>query len=233
MTRFTLPALLAGRSRRPRPLRRDWLRIADRLAAGMPPHAAALPEGGDESMVMGLLEREDFRGLVAAARALQEEPPEASRKRLVILARQALERALAWDDDPRAALFVLDEEAKGRDPAATVAEAVAKGPRPRPPAEPRPRARPPCPYDSFTSMCGRSRRALAEAVRGEDAVRRAATARLGTAEAAKRALAMRRAAAASTTARPDHRPRPADAKSSTADPVTRHTARGPRRTRGP
>ena len=82
-------------------------------------------------MVTGLLQREDFRGLVEAARALQEEPPEASRKRLVILARQALERALAWDDDPRAALFVLDEEAKGRDPAATVADAVLEGTAPR------------------------------------------------------------------------------------------------------
>src|SRR5262245_58973719 len=109
-TQTLLPALLAHRRPRPRALRRDWLRVADRLAAGLSPDAAARPEGADGAVVMGLLGRADFRCLVAAAEDRLAEPPAANRKRLVGLARQALERALVWDDDPRAALFVLEED---------------------------------------------------------------------------------------------------------------------------
>jgi hypothetical protein len=141
--RFTLPALLSCRSRRQRPLRRDWLRIADRLAAGLPPKAAALPEGGDETMVAGLLQREDFQALVEAAREWHDDPDEAARRKLVVMARQALARAMDWEDDPRAALFVLDEEARGRDPAATVAAAVLKRPRRAPAPTDGIRSRPP------------------------------------------------------------------------------------------
>ena len=61
-----------------------------------------------------------------------------------MLARQTLERAMAWDDDPKAALFVLEEDARGRDPAETLADSVLKAraraaqapPKP-PPAPPR------------------------------------------------------------------------------------------------
>ena len=62
--------------------------------------------------------------------------PEAHRKRLIGLARQALERALLCDDAP-VAVFVLEEEAHDRDPAVTLAEGVlkAKARALRPPAE--------------------------------------------------------------------------------------------------
>ena len=66
-TPFHMAAVLSG-ARRPRyrPGAKDWLKIANRLAAGLPPRAAALPEGGDEALVLRLLEREDFRAFVDA-----------------------------------------------------------------------------------------------------------------------------------------------------------------------
>ncbi len=214
-------------------MRRDWLRIADRLAAGLSPAAAALPEGGDEAMVARLLEREDFLGLVEAARELQEEPAEAARRRIVIMARQALERALDWEDDPRAALFVLDEEAKGRDPAATIADAVLKRPRCRPSAEPIRRGRPPDAYDPFSAMCGRGKRALTDAVRREAAIRQATAARLTTAEAARRALALRRAAENPSRKRANRHGMPGADAGGADEPCLSSAKRGPRRTRGP
>ena len=125
-TPYLMAALLGGRRRpRQRPGAKDWLRIANRLAAGLPPRAAALPEGGDETLVERLLEREEFRAFVAASIECLAEPPEAQRRRLVLLARQALERALMSDEAP-VAVFVLEEEAHDRDPAVTLAEGVMK-----------------------------------------------------------------------------------------------------------
>ena len=231
VTRFTLPALLCDRSRRQRPLRRDWLRIADRLAAGLPPKAAALPEGGDEAMVTGLLQRVDFQALVEAAREWQEDSEEAARRKLVVMARQALERAMDWEDDPRAALFVLDEEARGRDPAATVADAVLKGPRRAPSAEPGIRGRPPRLHDPLSALCSRTKRKLADEVRGEVAIRHATAARLTTAEAARRALALKRGAA--HPVRPSrHPPARATVPPGGEEPAAPRPG-SPRRTRGP
>ena len=142
-TPYLMAAVLAGRRRpRQRPGAKDWLRIAHRLAAGLPPRAAALPEGGDEELAARLLEREEFRGVVEGARDDLAMPPEIQRKRLVILARQALERALLCDDAP--VVFVLEEEAHDRDPAVTLAEGVLKAharalrPPPEQPPKPRP-----------------------------------------------------------------------------------------------
>jgi hypothetical protein len=123
-TPYLMAAVLGGARRpRQRPGAKDWLRIANRLAAGLPPRAAALPEGGDETLVERMLEREDFRAFVEACIECLAEPEEVQRKRLVQLARQTLERALASDDAP-VAVFVLEEEAHDRDPAVTLAEGV-------------------------------------------------------------------------------------------------------------
>ena len=122
-TPYLMAALIGGRRRpRQRPGAKDWLRIANRLAAGLPPRAAALPEGGDETLVERMLEREDFRAFVEASIDCLAEPEAVQRKRLVQLARQTLERALASDDAP-VAVFVLEEEAHDRDPAVTLAKA--------------------------------------------------------------------------------------------------------------
>ena len=121
-----LAAVLSGRRRPKRlPWGHVWLRIADRLAAGMPPEAAGVPDGQDGRMVAELLAREEFRALVAAAEEQLAEPQESHRRQLVIMARQALERALALDD-AGAALFVLEEEAHGRDPSCTLADGVLR-----------------------------------------------------------------------------------------------------------
>ena len=136
-TPYLMAAVLSGRRRpRQRPGAKDWLKIAHRLAAGLPPRAAALPEGGDEALVARLLEREEFRAMVEGSRDDLAASPEAHRKRLIGLARQALERALLCDDAP-VAVFVLEEEAHDRDPAVTLAEGVlkAKARALRPPAE--------------------------------------------------------------------------------------------------
>ena len=121
-----LAAVLPGR-RQPRrlPWGHVWMRIADRLVAGMPSAATGLPDGRDERLVEELLARKDFRALVAVAEEQLAEPQECHRKQLVIMARQALERALALDD-AGAAVFVLEEEAQGRDPCATLADGVLR-----------------------------------------------------------------------------------------------------------
>ena len=146
VTRLLLPAVLAGgcTAARRTPARRDWLRVADRLAAGLSPAAAALAEGErGAALVEELLAQEDFRELVEATRESLAEPPEVQRRQLVMLARQTLERAMAWDGDPRAALFVLEEDARGRDPAETLADGVQKARRRAVASAASPAARPP------------------------------------------------------------------------------------------
>jgi hypothetical protein len=67
VTRLLLPAVLAGgcTAARRTPARRDWLRVADRLAAGRSPAAAAMAEGErGAGLVEELLAQEDFRELV-------------------------------------------------------------------------------------------------------------------------------------------------------------------------
>ena len=114
--------------------------------------------------------------MVEGAREDLAAPPETHRRRLVLLARQALERALALDDAP-VAVFVLEEEAHDRDPAATLADGVlkAKARALRPPAEqpakPRPgRYR----WDPLRSMMHRGTARLRHAIQAEDAIRHAA-----------------------------------------------------------
>jgi hypothetical protein len=189
VTRLLLPAVLAGGCTvaRRTPARRQWLRVADRLAAGLSPAAAALAEGerGAE-LVEELLAQEDFRELVEATRECLAEPPEVQRRRLVMLARQTLERAMAWDGDPRVALFVLEEDARGRDPAETLADGVQKArrralaaaspaappPAPEPPDQPQPgRA---AGYDPLRAMVHRGAARCRDIVRIEEAIRLAA-----------------------------------------------------------
>ena len=58
-------------------------------------------------------------------RSSSRSPPESQRRQLVIMARQAIERALVGDD-AGAALFVLEEEAQERDPCVTLADSVLR-----------------------------------------------------------------------------------------------------------
>ncbi len=208
-TPYLLAAVLSGR-RRPRHLPRGHvlIKIADRLAVGLPPEAATLPEG-DPGLAGRLLEQEDFRALVEASRELLDEPEDAQRRGLIILARQTLERVLALDD-AGAAVFVLEEEAHGRDPAVTLAEGVrasqARARRPIAPPPPVPAGRRHIGpgyapgYDPLRALMQRGSARLRTEVRVEDALRRAAVAAcptaLPTAELAADRVAATRAAAA-------------------------------------
>ena len=83
LTRLLLPAVLAGgcSAARRTPARRDWLRVADRLAAGLSPAATALAEGErGAALVEELLAQEDFRELVEATKESLAEPPEVQRR---------------------------------------------------------------------------------------------------------------------------------------------------------
>ncbi|MEK0082283.1 hypothetical protein, partial [Benzoatithermus flavus] len=123
-TRRLLAAALLGRRRPANPYRRrDWLRISQRLALGMSPEAVARAEGTTPEAVACLLQQRAFRGLVESFEKLIARPAAEQRTRLVRLARLALENALS-DWDAGAALFVLAEDARGRDPAESLAEAV-------------------------------------------------------------------------------------------------------------
>ena len=109
------------------------------------------PRAATRQLVERLLEREDFRAFVAASIDCLAEPPETQRRRLVLLARQTLERALSSDEAP-VAVFILEEEFHDRDPAVTLAEGVIKArarararrPRRRPSRAPAATAGTPC-----------------------------------------------------------------------------------------
>ena len=171
-----------------------------------------MPDGRDGRMVAELLAREEFQALVAAAEEQLEEPQESHRRRLVIMARQAIERALALDD-AGAALFVLEEEARQRDPCVTLADSVlrsrkralASAAMPAPPPDARaPRPLPlrsPAPDDApghrpaAPGRGGRGRAAPRRpAGRGTAAEAGAPTGAAATKAAAERALALKRKA---------------------------------------
>src|SRR5687768_1383500 len=93
-----LAALLAGRRPRGNPYaRRQWIRTAQRLAAGLPKAAVARAERTDEAATDGLLASEAFAELVESYRELIDEPAAAHTARLMGLARMALEQALVLD----------------------------------------------------------------------------------------------------------------------------------------
>jgi hypothetical protein len=259
------PALMAvalsGRRRRPVQWGQHWLRIADRLAGGVPPAVAALPEGGDEALVGELLALDEFRELLAATEEQRAAPVEEHRRDLVFMARQALERALACDD-VGAALFVLEEDARGRDPCATLVDSILRC-RSRalasaailaePEPEPAPAAPPAAPraHEPLRRLIHRGTARLRDDVEVEEALhrigRRAAAAApdpvpsgaAATRAAAERALALRRAAAA--PAIPHHTVPPLAPSGGTRHPFApaRATAgpadpaRAPRRARAP
>jgi hypothetical protein len=212
VTPLTL-AVLLGATRRPRgrPHPKDWLRLANRLAGGIPPAVAALPEGGSAELVESMLAREDFRAIVAETKEMLAEPVAAQRQHLIDLARQAMERALMLNDGP-VACFVLEEEAHDRDPAVTLADGVLKARERdrRPPAEPAARPKPSrtrAPRHPLRRMMERGAARMREDVAVEEALRHAARAAAkppprSTAEAARHALDLAQAARAAGAAPP-------------------------------
>jgi hypothetical protein len=171
----------------------------------MSPREVAHAEAVGEAAITGLLAEGEFRALVAACEALEALPPEARTARLVKLARLAIENALG-DGDVRAAVFVLRETGKGRDPAVTLARgflarrSTAPAVAPAAPAAPPPIS-PPRARDPVAGMAQRGAAALRAAVMTEHTTRHAAAAAVAredeaaaTAAAARRALALKRAA---------------------------------------
>ena len=237
VTPLTL-AVLLGATRRPRrrPHPKDWLRLANRLAGGIPPAVAALPEGGSAELVAAMLAREDFRAIVEETKEMLAEPVAAQRQHLIDLARQAMARALMLNDGP-VACFVLEEEAQDRDPAVTLADGVLKARERdrRPPAEPtgppRPR-RTRAPRHPLRRMMDRGAARMREDVAVEEALRHAARAAAqppprSTAEAARHALELAQAARAAGAAPPAlpqglHLDPPDEAQTGAALPAAPH-----------
>ena len=163
--------------------------------------------------------------------------PREYRAQLVGLARQTLERAMYLDDAP-VALFILEEEARDRDPAATLADGVleARARALRPPAETPPERRPRRGHrDPLQAMMHRGTARLRHDIQAEDAIRRAAiraAAPRTTSQAARHALALKQAAA--HPVRPSRRgpALPADRPGRTNPPAASEPS-GPRRTRAP
>jgi hypothetical protein len=179
----------------------------------------ARAERADEAAVESLLAEDGFAELVESYKALAELPAEEQTARLVKLARLAIENALA-DWDMGAALFVLRENAQGRDPAATIAGRVAAtarrttaAPSPPPSTAPPPAQaapRPPRAYDPLDALVHRQTAALRRAVVAEHAAREAAaapaareaaapTGAAATVAAARKALALKSNAQAPAT----------------------------------
>jgi hypothetical protein len=123
----TRPYRPAGRGKPDlRPLarqRRTERRLGQRLAAGLTPAQAARAERVEPAEVEALLAEPDFAALVADYRALLAQPEPEARARLLTLARFLLMEAMN-EGDLRAAMFVLREEERGRDPARTLADGV-------------------------------------------------------------------------------------------------------------
>ena len=187
-TASLMAGVLVGR-RRPRNIcaKRDQLRISQRLAHGLTPAQVARAEGTEESAVTALLARDGFKALVASHAAQLAEPAEQHTARLVKLARQTLENALTLDWDVGAALFVLEENARQRDPALTLAEGViaasrravrssTAGPPPTPPPDAPAATAAPRPYDPLAGLMQRGGARLRRAVLEEQAAHLAAAA---------------------------------------------------------
>lgn len=237
-TRTFLAASLIGR-RRPRAslARRDWLRVSQRLASGLTPREVARAEAKDEAAIQELLEDASFRELLEGERALLALPVEEQRARLVRLARTALENALC-DDHAGAALFVLSEEARGRDPAETLARGVlARSQRQTRPPAASPPPHPPAPrlYDPLGALTRRGAAELRRVVVEEHAARHAATVPADTRTAAQRALALRKTAEAARLAAPAAPPAPCrrDAPAVPAERPSAPITSLPRRPRAP
>ena len=186
-TASLMAAVLVGQ-RRPRNTyaKRDQLRISQRLAHGLTSAQVARAEGTEESAVTALLQREGFKALVASHAAQLAEPAEQHTARLVKLARQTLENALTLDWDVGAALFVLEENARQRDPALTLAEGViaasrravrsGSAPPSAPPPDPPAAPTAPRPYDPFAGLMQRGAAKLRRAVLDEQSAHLAAAA---------------------------------------------------------
>lgn len=235
---FLRAGLVSTRWRKGNPYaRRDWLRMSQRLAAGLSAREVARAEAVEEAAVEDLLAQEGFRALVESYRALAERPVEEQTARLVRLARIAIENALAADWDMGVAFFVLREHEAGRDPAETIAKRVVaaarKGPAaPAAPPSPVPAAPadPPRAYDPLDALVRRQTAALRRAVLAEHAAHEAAVAdsraeaaaepaaplpgAAATAAGARQALALKRQGASTLPRGTPHGPvvRPAEAE---------------------
>jgi hypothetical protein len=160
----------------------------------MSPNEVARADGVDEAEIQGLLATDSFRRLVGSWQALEAKPPEERRRRLVTLAFQAIEQALA-DWDLGAAFFVLREDAGGRDPAVTVADGVIAASKrqaragaaiPPPPTMPAPGPAPRLPSmaESGLRVIRRGAERLRAATFAEHAARHAAIAAVADEKAA-------------------------------------------------
>ena len=193
-------ALVAVRWKRGNPYHaRDAVRIAQRLALGLPKPAVAKAERTDEAAIDALLAQDGFAEVIAAWQAILDEDAPEFMVRLEKLCRIALHNALMeWDVG--AAVFARRELRQGRNPARTLAERVRarakQPPRPLPPVAPLAPLGPLPPldpdYDPLAVLVRRSEAALRDAVLAEQTVQ--AMAQASTAEAATKALAGKRAA---------------------------------------
>ena len=183
---------------------RAAIRVAQRLALGLPKPAVARAERTDEAAIDALLARDGFAEAIAAWQAILDESSPDFMARLEKLCRIALHNALMeWDVG--AAFFARRELRQGRDPARVLAERVRaraqRPPRPLPPLAPvapmGPLPPPDPAYDPLDALVRRSEAALHRDVLAEQAVAitAAQAAGQGTAAAARQALARKRAAA--------------------------------------
>lgn len=232
--------------------RRGWrpparIRLAQRLAAGLTPQQAAAAQGSDAGEVAALLEQPDFAALVASYRSLAEAPEAEQTARLVKLARIAIENALGGLD-MAAGFFVLRENARGRDPAVTLARGVrAAAARRTEPTVPTPTGAvrsPSMPRDPGLQLINRGAARLRAGLVAEHAARDFATApeppRATTQDAARRALALKAAAMRGSTAIAIRQASPCDVPDASpsrgapaVDPGTTRVASLPRRPRAP
>ena len=162
------------------------MRRSRRLAAGMSPREVARAEQVDEAEIQGLLRQADFAALVESWHAIDALPQAEQIRRLVVLARQAIEQVLC-DWDVPAAFFVLRENERGRDPAETIANGIIAAARRRARAgtahRPHPHRTPAHPTAAGPAPTGRPRRAgdlarrrqAARATAAEHAIRHAAS----------------------------------------------------------
>lgn len=233
--RFTAAAMVGVRRKGGnRDQDRDRIRISLRLACGLTPAQVAAAERRPVATIESLLEQEGFKELVEADRDLLAMPVEQQRARLVRLARIAIENALS-DWDLGAACFVLKEEEQGRDPAVSVAESIiARRQAPPPPLRPPLPPSPPKPlatdHQPLLMLVRRSEAGLRRAVIEEHAAQHAAVAASparSTAEAARQALALKRA-----SLQPSAPSNPSAAKAE-ALPLPARPRRAPRRQHRP